>query len=182
MKFTVKGNTITIKYIHNGKVKTMKLDINDKIDLDFFNKLQQANPNNQDSMCDLYQRNILKPSKSNAEHLTPLTLTKEIERPKIVKQQELEQRKRELEQDKQNTEKEAEPLLEDGVKLKDLKENEDLTDKVKDGVDHEYVKRIIRKYRDIERVENMVVNELNSMEIKTANTVTISELKNLTVK
>lgn len=181
MKYIIKGSTITIKYINNGKVKTMKLNINDKTDLDFFNKLQQAPPNKQDSMCELYQRNILKPIKKNVEHLTPLTLIKEIERPKIVKQQELEQRKRELEQDKKDIEKEAESLLQEGVELKNLKENEDLTDKVKVDVNHERVKNIIRKYREIERIETMVINELNSMEIKSANTVTISELKNLTV-
>lgn len=181
MKYTIKGNTITIKYINNGKVKTMKLNVNDKIDLDFFNKLQQANPDNQDSMCDLYQRNILKPTKKNVEHLTPLTLTKEIERPKIVKQQELEQRKRELEEDKKNIEQQAESLLKPDVKLKDLKENDDLTDKVNNAEDIPKIKEIIRKYQNIERVENMIINELNSMEIKTANTVTISELKNLTV-
>lgn len=181
MKYTIKGNIITIKYVNNGKVKTMKLNINDKIDLDFFNKLQQANTNNQDSMCDIYNRNILKPTKKNVEHMTPLSLTKELERPKIVKQQELEQRKRELEQDKKNIEQEAEALLKPDVKLKDLKENEDLTDKINDDANKERVKEIIRKYKEIERIETMVINELNSMEIKSANTVTISELKNLTV-
>ena len=181
MKFTIKGNIITIKYINNGKLKTMKLDIKDKIDLDFFNRLQQADPNKQDSMCDMYQRNILKPNNKNTEHITPLILTKELERPTVVKQQELLQRKRELEQDKKIIEEEAKTLLKDNIKLKDLKEDEDLTDKVEYGVDQEHVKNIIQRYHEIERIETMVINELNSMEIKTANTVTISELKNLTV-
>jgi hypothetical protein len=182
MKFTVKGNTITIKYINNGKVKTMKLNIKDKIDLDFFNKLQQADTNNQDSMCDMYQRNILKPRNPNAEHITPLVLTKEIERPKIVKQQELEQRKRELEQDKQNIEKEAESLLKPDVKLDNLKENEDLTDKVNNADDIPKVKDIIRKYISIDKALKIVIQQADNVDIQNATNVNINEIKNATVK
>lgn len=182
MKFTLKGNTITIKYVNNGKVKTMKLDINDKIDLDFFNKLQQANPNNQDSMCDLYQRNILKPKKINTEHLTPLTLTKEIERPKIVKQQELEQRKRELEQDKKNIEEEAKSLLKPDIKLKDLNLDEDLTDKVNNTKDIPIIKDIINKYISIDKALEIVIQQADNVDIHTATNVNINEIKNATVK
>lgn len=182
MKYSIKGNTITIKYINNGKVKTMKLNVNDKIDLDFFNKLQQANQNNQDSMCDLYQRNILKPTKKNVEHLTPLTLTKEIERPKIVKQQELEQRKRELEQDKKNIEKEAESLLKPGVKLDNLNENDDLTDKVNNAADVPKIKEIIRKYVSIDKALKIVIQQADNVDIQNATNVNINEIKNATVK
>lgn len=182
MKYTIKGNTITIKYINNGKVKTMKLNVNDKIDLDFFNKLQQANPDNQDSMCDLYQRNILKPTKKNVEHLTPLTLTKEIERPKIVKQQELEQRKRELEQDKKNIEKEAESLLKPGVKLDNLNENDNLTDKVNNAADIPKIKEIIRKYISIDKALKIVIQQADNVDIQNATNVNINEIKNATVK
>lgn len=182
MKFTVKGNIITIKYINNGKVKTMKLNINDKIDLDFFNKLQQTDSNKQDSMCDLYQRNILKPRNPNIEHITPLTLTKEIERPKIVKQQELEQRRRELEQDKQNIEKEAESLLKPGVKLDNLNENDDLTDKVNDANDIPKVKNIIRKFISIDKALKIVIQQADNVDIQNATNVNINEIKNATVK
>jgi hypothetical protein len=160
----------------------MKLNIKDKIDLDFFNKLQQADTNNQDSMCDMYQRNILKPKNPNAEHITPLVLTKEIERPKIVKQQELEQRKRELEQDKQNIEKEAESLLKPDVKLDNLKENDDLTDKVNNADDIPKVKDIIRKYISIDKALKIVIQQADNVDIQNATNVNINEIKNATVK
>lgn len=160
----------------------MKLDIKDKIDLDFFNRLQQAKPDNQDSMCDLYQRNILKPNNKNIEHITPLTLTKELERPTIVKQQELQQRKRELEQDKKNIEEEAKTLLKQGVKLKDLKEDEDLTDKVNNIEDIPTLKDIINKYITIDKALNVVIQQAENVDIQTATNVNINEIKNATVK
>lgn len=182
MKFTIKGNIITIKYINNGKLKTMKLDIKDKIDLDFFNRLQQAKTDNQDSMCDMYQRNILKPNNKNTEHITPLVLTKELERPKIVKQQELQQRKQELEQDKKNIEEEAKTLLKQGIKLKDLKESEDLTDKVNDVKNVPILQDIISKYISIDKALNVVIQQAENVDIQSATNVNINEIKNATVK
>lgn len=160
----------------------MKLDIKDKIDLDFFNRLQQAKSDNQDSMCDLYQRNILKPNNKNTEHITPLTLTKELERPKIVKQQELQQRKAELEQDKKNIEAEAKTLLKQGIKLKDLSENTDLTDKVNNIEDIPILKDIISKYISIDKALNVVIQQAENVDIQSATNVNINEIKNATVK
>lgn len=75
MKYEVTGDTIVIKYIADGKYKTLELNKNDNIDLDFFGQLIKAKNNKQDAMCDLYAKEVLSYDPS-PERITNMNLTK----------------------------------------------------------------------------------------------------------
>lgn len=179
MKYTINANTIDIEYIADAKRKQLKLNSNDPTDMDFFNQLLAAKTNKRDAMCELYRRKILKESDDDVVHIQPLKLDKELKPSKYAEKQELNRRKEELERDKAKIKDEITNLLKDDSKNKDIKtlDNSDLTT----PDDATRLKELQRKYGEIDKIHQMIVNQIDSLEIGTADTVNIKELKNLTV-
>lgn len=179
MKYTINSNSIDVEYIANGKRKQLKLQNNDEIDMDFFNQLIAAKPNKRDAMCELYRRKILKESDEDTVHIQPLKLDKEIKPSKYAEKQELNRRKEELERDKNGIKGEINVLVKDDAKNKDVKSltKTDLNDEH----DEAKLKELQRKYMEIDKIHQMIVNQIDSLEINTADSVNIKELKNLTV-
>lgn len=179
MKYNINNNSIDIEYIANGKRNQLKLNNDDHIDMDFFNQLMKAKSNKRDAMCDLFKRKILKEDDEDTVHIQPLKLDKELKPSKYAEKVELQRRKAELEQDKQHIAKEAKVLLKEEAKKKDITAltKEDLNDEN----DLNKLKEIQARYIEIDKVHKMIINQLDSLEIGTADQVNIKELKNLTV-
>lgn len=179
MKYTINSNSIDIEYIADSKRKKLKLNNDDVIDMDFFNQLIAAKPNKRDAMCELYRRKILKESDDDIIHIQPLKLDKELKPSKYAEKTELNRRKEELERDKKKTGEEAKNLVKDESKKKDVKSlnEEDL----KDPNDKDKLIQIQSEYIKIEKLQQIIINQIDSLEISNADTVNIKELKNLTV-
>lgn len=179
MKYNINNNSIDIEYIANGKRNQLKLNNDDAVDMDFFNQLMKANSNKRDAMCDLFKRKILKEDDEDTIHIQPLKLDKELKPSKYAEKVELQRRKAELEQDKQHIAEEAKVLLKDEAKKKDI------TTLTKDDLNNENdlnkLKEIQARYIEIDKVHKMIINQLDSLEIGSADQVNIKELKNLTV-
>ncbi len=179
MKYTINSNTIDIEYIADSKRKKLKLNNDDEIDMDFFNQLIAAKPNKRDAMCELYRRKILKESDDDIVHITPLKLDKELKPSKYAEKMELNRRKEELERDKNGIKNEIGNLLKIDSKNKDIK-SLDKSD-LNNVADEPQLKELQRKYMEIDKIHQMIVNQIDSLEINTADSVNIKELKNLTV-
>lgn len=179
MKYTINSNSIDIEYIADSKRKKLKLNNNDAIDMDFFNQLLAAKPNKRDAMCELYRRKILKESDDDVVHITPLKLDKELKPSKYAEKEELKRRREELERDKNGIKEEIDNLLKIDSKNKDIK-SLDKSD-LNNDADEPQLKELQRKYMEIDKIHQMIVNQIDSLEIGTADTVNIKELKNLTV-
>lgn len=179
MKYTINSNTIDVEYIANGKRKQLKLKTNDNVDMDFFNQLMNASSNKRDAMCDLFQRKILKIDDEDTVHIQPMKLDKELKPTKYTEKQELNRRKEELERDKMGIKREIDVLVKDDAKNKDVKSltKTDLNDETNEAK----LKELQRKYMEIDKIHQMIVNQIDSLEINTADSVNIKELKNLTV-
>ena len=179
MKYNINNNSIDIEYIANGKRNQLKLNNDDHIDMDFFNQLMKAKSNKRDAMCDLFKRKILKEDDEDTVHIQPLKLDKELKPSKYAEKVELQRRKAELEQDKQHIAEEAKVLLKEEAKKKDITAltKEDLNNEN----DLNKLKEIQARYIEIDKVHKMIINQLDSLEIGTADQVNIKELKNLTV-
>ena len=180
MKYTINSKSIDIEYIADSKRKKLKLNNNDVIDMDFFNQLIAAKPNKRDAMCELYRRKILKESDDeDIVHITPLKLDKELKPSKYAEKEELKRRREELERDKIGIKNEIDNLLKIDSKKKDIK-TLDKTD-LNNVADEPQLKELQRKYIEIDKIHQMIVNQIDSLEINTADSVNIKELKNLTV-
>ena len=179
MKYNINNNSIDIEYIANGKRNQLKLNNDDHIDMDFFNQLMKAKSNKRDAMCDLFKRKILKEDDDDTVHIQPLKLDKELKPSKYAEKVELQRRKAELEQDKKHIAEEAKVLLKEEAKKKDITAltKEDLNNEN----DLNKLKEIQARYIEIDKVHKMIINQLDSLEIGTAEQVNIKELKNLTV-
>ena len=179
MKYNINNNSIDIEYIANGKRNQLKLNNDDHIDMDFFNQLMKAKSNKRDAMCDLFKRKILMEDNKDTVHIQPLKLDKELKPSKYAEKVELQRRKAELEQDKQHIAEEAKVLLKEEAKKKDITAltKEDLNNEN----DLNKLKEIQARYIEIDKVHKMIINQLDSLEIGTADQVNIKELKNLTV-
>ena len=179
MKYNINNNSIDIEYIANGKRNQLKLNNDDHIDMDFFNQLMKAKSNKRDAMCDLFKRKILKEDDEDTVHIQPLKLDKELKPSKYAEKVELQRRKAELEQDKQHIAEEAKVLLKEEAKKKDITAltKEDLNNEN----DLNKLKEIQARYIEIDKVHKMIINQLDSLEIGSADQVNIKELKNLTV-
>lgn len=179
MKYNINNNSIDIEYIANGKRNQLKLNNDDAVDMDFFNQLMKANSNKRDAMCDLFKRKILKEDDGETIHIQPLKLDKELKPSKYAEKVELQRRKAELERDKQHIAEEAKVLLKEEAKKKDI------TTLTKDDLNNENdlnkLKEIQARYIEIDKVHKMIINQLDSLEIGSADQVNIKELKNLTV-
>jgi hypothetical protein len=179
MKYNINNNSIDIEYIANGKRNQLKLNNDDHIDMDFFNQLLKAKSNKRDAMCDLFKRKILMEDDKDTIHIQPLKLDKELKPSKYAEKVELQRRKAELEQDKQHIAEEAKVLLKEEAKKKEI------TTLTKDDLTNENdlnkLKEIQARYIEIDKVHKMIINQLDSLEIGTADQVNIKELKNLTV-
>lgn len=123
MKYEVTGDTIVIKYIADGKYKTLELNKNDNIDLDFFGQLIKAKNNKQDAMCDLYAKEVLSYDPS-PERITNMNLTKIDEPSEYTKKEAAKLRIEELNRDLESVEKTIRSMI---VKLHEDKRIEDLT-------------------------------------------------------
>ena len=110
MKYEVTGDTIVIKYIADGKYKTLELNKNDNIDLDFFGQLIKAKNNKQDAMCDLYAKEVLSYDPS-PERITNMNLTKIDEPSEYTKKEAAKLRIEELKRDLESIESEIEPMI-----------------------------------------------------------------------
>lgn len=179
MKYTINSNSIDIEYIADSKRKKLKLNNDDEIDMDFFNQLLAAKPNKRDAMCELYRRKILKEDDDDIVHIQPLKLDKELKPSKYAEKEELKRRKEELERDKNGIKIEIDNLLKIDSKNKDIK-SLDKSD-LNNAADEPQLKELQRKYIEIDKIHQMIVNQIDSLEIGTADTVNIKELKNLTV-
>lgn len=179
MKYTINSKTIDIEYIADSKRKKLKLNNDDSIDMDFFNQLIAAKPNKRDAMCELYRRKILKESDDDIVHITPLKLDKELKPSKYAEKEELKRRREELERDKNGIKNEIDNLLKIDSKNKDIK-SLDKSD-LNNVADEPQLKELQRKYIEIDKIHQMIVNQIDSLEINTADSVNIKELKNLTV-
>ena len=180
MKYTINSKSIDIEYIADSKRKKLKLNNDDVIDMDFFNQLIAAKPNKRDAMCELYRRKILKESDDeDTVHITPLKLDKELKPSKYAEKEELKRRREELERDKIGIKNEIDNLLKIDSKNKDIKtlDKSDLNN----VADEQQLKELQRKYIEIDKIHQMIVNQIDSLEINTADSVNIKELKNLTV-
>lgn len=179
MKYTINSKSIDIEYIADTKRKKLKLNNDDVIDMDFFNQLIAAKPNKRDAMCELYRRKILEESDDDVVHITPLKLDKELKPSKYAEKEELKRRREELERDKIGIKNEIDNLLKIDSKNKDIK-SLDKSD-LNNAVDEPQLKELQRKYMEIDKIHQMIVNQIDSLEIGTADIVNIKELKNLTV-
>lgn len=179
MKYTINSKSIDIEYIADSKRKKLKLNNDDVIDMDFFNQLIAAKPNKRDAMCELYRRKILKESDDDIVHITPLKLDKELKPSKYAEKMELNRRKEELENDKNKTGEEAKNLVKDEAKKKDVKSLN--KDDLIDPNDESKLIQIQSEYIKIEKLQQIIINQIDSLEINTADSVNIKELKNLTV-
>lgn len=179
MKYNIKSNTINVEYIADGKRKQLTLKNNDKTDMDFFNQLLSAKSSKRDAMCELYRRKILKEYDQDTVLIHPLKLDKELKPSKYQEKEELRRRKTELDQDKKYIKTEIDQLLKIDSKNKEVK---DLTKSdLNNETDEQLLKDLMQKYIEIEKVHQMIVNQIESLDITTADTVNIKELKNLTV-
>lgn len=122
MKYEVTGDTIVIKYIADGKYKTLELNKNDNIDLDFFGQLIKAKNNKQDAMCDLYAKEVLSYDPS-PERITNMNLTKIDEPSEYTKKEAAKLRIEELKRDLESVEKTIQSML---LKIHEDKRIEDL--------------------------------------------------------
>lgn len=179
MKYTINSDTISIEYIANGKRKQLILKNDDNVDMDFFNQLMKAKSNKRDAMCELFQRKILKVDDEDTVHIQPLKLDKELKPSKYAEKIELNRRKEELEHDKNGIKDEINVLVKLDAKNKDVKTLN--KDDLNDEHDEDKLKELQRKYMEIDKIHQMIVNQLDSLEINTADSVKIKELKNLTV-
>lgn len=180
MKYTINPNTIDIEYIADSKRKKLKLNNDDVIDMDFFNQLIDAKPNKRDAMCELYRRKILEESDDDVVHITPLKLDKELKASKYAEQQELKRRKTELERDKNGIKGEIDNLLKIDSKNKDVKSlNKDDLNNV---ADEPQLKELQRKYMEIDKIHQIVVNQVDSLDINNATSVRINEIKELNIE
>lgn len=179
MKFEINDKSINIEYIANGKRNQLKLNNDDTVDMDFFNQLLKAKSNKRDAMCDLFKRKILKEDDGDVVHIQPLKLDKELKPSKYAEKIELTRRKQELEQDKQHIAEEAKTLIKAESQNKDVRNLSE--DDLNDRNDLDKLKKIQERYLEISKVQQMVVSQIDSLDIHTADNVNIRELKNLTV-
>lgn len=154
MKYEVTGDTIIIKYIADGKYKTLELDKNDNIDLDFFGQLINAKNNKQDAMCDLYAREVLTYEPST-ERITTMSLTKPDEPSDYTKKEAAKLRIEELNRDLKSIKNELETMIYRqfyNKKVEDLNKDH-LIDK--EDVNINRLKELQEKYASIkEQLEN----------------------------
>lgn len=137
MKYEVTGDTIVIKYIADGKYKTLELNKNDNIDLDFFGQLIKAKNNKQDAMCDLYAKEVLSYDPS-PERITNMNLTKIDEPSEYTKKEAAKLRIEELKRDLESVKQTIKSML---LKIHDDKRIEDLTPDYLDDKSDENVAR-----------------------------------------
>lgn len=182
MKYNIKGRTINISYVYNGKVRKLQLNIDDPIDNDFFNKLVKAKSENQDAMCDLFNREILKPHDDNVERVTPLTLTSEIQPTQYTKTEAAKRRAEELKRDKQSIKDQLTPLVKAGTNLDDIKSADEATQIATRPEDVQKVKELLVNLLSIDKVYQIAINEAENVNIQKAQNVKIEKIQSLAVK
>lgn len=161
MKYEVTDDTIIIKYIADGKYKTLELNKNDNIDLDFFGQLIKAKNNKQDAMCDLYAKEVLSYDPSS-ERITNMNLTKIDEPSEYTKKEAAKLRIEELNRDLKSIRSELRTMIfpqYEHKKIEELKAdyliNKNMLDKFND---------LKNKYASINRMidkEQKIYNENN---------------------
>lgn len=182
MKYNIKGRTINISYIYNGKVRKLQLNVDDPIDNDFFNKLVKAKSENQDAMCDLFNREILKPHDNNVERVTPLTLTSEIQPTQYTKTEAAKRRAEELKRDKESIKEQLAPLVKAGTNLDDVKSADEATQIASRPEDVPKVKELLVNLLSIDKVYQIAINEAENVKIENAQNVKIEKIQSLAVK
>lgn len=182
MKYNIKGRTINISYVFNGKVRKLQLNVDDPIDNDFFNKLMKAKSENQDAMCDLFNREILKPHDDNVERVTPLTLTSEIQPTQYTKTEAAKRRAEELKRDKQSVKDQLTPLVKPDTNLDDVKSADEATQIAARPEDVSKVKELLVNLLSIDKVYQIAINEAENVNIQKAQNVKIEKIQSLAVK
>lgn len=182
MKYNIKGRTINISYVFNGKVRKLQLNIDDPIDNDFFNKLVKAKSENQDAMCDLFNREILKPHEDNVERVTPLALTSEIQPTQYTKTEAAKRRAEELKRDKQSVKDQLTPLVKPDTNLDDIKSADEATQIATRPEDVPKVKELLVNLLSIDKVYQIAINEAENVNIQKAQNVKIEKIQSLAVK